>query len=176
MKNIDDLFKRLSDRGQGAYGLSDVSQLEHALQAADLAVERNMGDCFVLAALFHDIGHLVVPNDVDLAADGIDDRHELSGARLLERFFGRSVSEPVRLHVAAKRYLCAVEPDYFDCLSVDSVRSLELQGGPMSTAEAQHFAELPHAKAAMELRRIDDEAKVSGLKTSMLDDFRKLAV
>ena len=172
---VDRLFTRLAERGTGQYGLSDVSQLEHALQSAMLAEANGADDALVIAALFHDIGHLFTDTDQALADRGIDDRHEVAGARTLGLAFGPEVADPVRLHVAAKRYLCTVEPDYFDRLSADSVRSLELQGGTMDTAERAAFEAEPGHQAAISLRRIDDAAKVTGLETPALEDYRRMA-
>lgn len=172
---IDDLFELLRCRGSGRYGLSSVTQLEHALQSAALARERGLGDELVIAALFHDVGHLLAGDDVNLAEQGIDDLHEEASARLLDRLFGLQVAEPVRLHVAAKRYLCGVSPDYLDKLSEDSRQSLELQGGPMSADEIAAFDRLEHRAAALALRVIDDEAKVAGLATPGLNTFRAIA-
>jgi len=87
------------------------------------------------------------------------------------QWFGPEVTEPVRLHVAAKRYLCATEADYFAKLSRDSVLSLALQGGPMSPEEVAAFAALPHADAAVQLRRFDEQAKVKGLETPAVAHF-----
>lgn len=173
---IDLLFDRLGSRGLGAYGLANVSQLDHALQSAALAGEQGLGDQMVIAALFHDVGHLVFDDDTDLAAQGIDDRHEEASADVLAGLFGEAVSEPVRLHVAAKRYLCGAQADYYDKLSLDSRRSLALQGGPMSEAELAQFMAQPYAEAAVALRLIDDCAKVSGLAVPGLDHYRSVAM
>jgi len=173
--STDRIFQVLESRGSGRYGLSSVTQTEHALQAADLAAKRGLGDQLVIAALFHDVGHLLVGEDVDLAQAGVDDLHEETSAAALEGLFGKEVSEPVRLHVAAKRYLCAVNPAYYDKLSEDSRRSLALQGGPMSPAEVAAFDGLEHRAAALALRIIDDEAKVAGLKTPPLGSYRGIA-
>lgn len=172
---LDLLFDRLETRGEGAYGLSDVSQLDHALQSAALAAERGLGDAMTIAALFHDVGHLVSEFDVDLAAEGIDDKHEYASADVLGTLFGPEISEPVRLHVAAKRYLCGADPAYYDKLSADSKRSLSLQGGPMLDEELRRFEALPFYDAALELRRIDDEAKASGLVVPNIASYRLLA-
>jgi phosphonate degradation associated HDIG domain protein len=171
----DELFALLGSRGSGRYGLSAVSQLEHALQSAALAAQRNLGDEVVVAALFHDLGHLLVGSDVDLASQGVDDVHEETGATTLERVFGPGVVEPVRLHVAAKRYLCGVNPAYYDKLSEDSRQSLALQGGPMTAGEIAAFDRLEHRAVALALRLIDDEAKVPGLATPSLDSYREIA-
>jgi predicted HD phosphohydrolase len=171
----DDIFALMRTRGISRYGLSSVNQLEHALQSAALATERRLGDKLVVAALFHDLGHLLVGEDVDLADQGIDDVHEETSARILERLFGPGVAEPVRLHVAAKRYLCGANPAYFDKLSQDSRTSLALQGGPMSAEEMSAFDRLEHRAAALALRLIDDEAKVPGLATPGLDSYREIA-
>ncbi len=174
-KAVERLFTRLAERGSGSYGLSDVSQLEHALQSATLAEAQGGDDALVIAALLRDIGHLVTDTDEALAERGIDDRHEVAGARTLDLVFGPSVADPVRLHVAAKRYLCTVEPDYFDLLSADPVRSLELQGGLMDEAERTAFEAEPGHRAAIKLRRIDDAAKVPGMETPVLQDYRDMA-
>jgi predicted HD phosphohydrolase len=171
----DGIFDLMARRGAGRYGLSAVSQLEHALQSAALAAQRSLGDEMVIAALFHDLGHLLAGDDVDLAAQGIDDEHEQASARILDSLYGGSVAEPVRLHVAAKRYLCGVNPDYFEKLSTDSRESLALQGGPMSRQEIAAFDRLDHRAAALALRIIDDEAKVPGLATPGLETYRPLA-
>jgi len=165
------IFQLLDSRGAGRYGLSAVTQKEHALQSADLATKRGLGDALVIAALFHDLGHLLVGDDVNLAEQGVDDLHEETSANALAKLFGNDVAEPVRLHVAAKRYLCAVNPAYYDKLSEDSRQSLLLQGGPMSPLEVAAFDKLDHRAAALALRLIDDEAKVAGLKTPGLESL-----
>ena len=104
------------------------------LQSAAAAEAEGAGDELVAAALLHDIGHLLHGGDEDAAAQGIDTHHEEVGFRFLQQHFAAAVVDPVRLHVAAKRYLCAVDPSYLSALSVASVLSLELQGGPMSPA------------------------------------------
>ena len=175
LQTVDQAFDLMAKRAAGRYGLSDVTQLDHALQSAALAEARRLGDALAIAALFHDIGHLLPAEDVALAEAGVDDHHEDAGVAMLAGLFGPEVLEPIRLHVAAKRWLCAVEPGYFDRLSPDSVRSLELQGGPMSKAEAAEFARAPHAVAAADLRRIDDDAKVPGLAVPGLEAYRAKA-
>jgi phosphonate degradation associated HDIG domain protein len=153
----------------------EVTELEHALQAAALAHEAGAPDQLVAAALLHDVGHLVsddnVPLDEDLAEDF---HHERVGARYLGRWFGPEVTAPVALHVAAKRYLCAVEPGYLDGLSPSSARSLALQGGPMSPTEVEAFERLSHHEAATLVRRWDDRAKVAGVVVADLDAYRSL--
>ena len=170
------LFGRLSARGTGAYGLSRVSQLEHGLQSAALARERRLGDAMTVAALFHDVGHLRSATDVSLADRGIDDRHEHASARILDRVFGHAVSEPVRLHVLAKRYLCTVEEGYRDRLSDDSQRSLALQGDILTDPEIASFESERYFQRALELRRIDDDAKVPGLDVPGVDAYREMAL
>lgn len=171
----DDIFDLMARRGTVRYGLSAVSQIEHALQSAALAAQRNLGDEMVIAALFHDLGHLLVGDDVNLAGQGVDDVHEEKSAGILEWLYGTNVAEPVRLHVAAKRYLCSVNPRYYEKLSADSRESLTLQGGPMSPHEIAAFDSLYHRAAALALRIIDDEAKAPGLATPGLETYRPLA-
>lgn len=155
-----DLFAR---KGASSYHGEAVSQEEHALQAAALAESEGAPDSLVLAALLHDVGHLLEGQEEDLAERGVDGRHEEAGCVWLSRHLGPDVTEPIRLHVAAKRYLCSVDPSYRDGLSPASRLSLSLQGGPMTPSEAAAFEQDPHGAAAVRLRRWDDAAKVPGL-------------
>jgi phosphonate degradation associated HDIG domain protein len=153
----------------------EVTELDHALQTAALAHADGAPDHLVAAALLHDVGHLVsddnVPLDEELAEDF---HHERVGARYLARWFGPEVTAPVALHVAAKRYLCAVEPGYLEGLSPSSARSLALQGGPMSPGEVEAFERRSHHEGATLVRRWDDRAKVAGLAVADLDAYRSL--
>jgi gamma-butyrobetaine dioxygenase len=158
--------------GEDAYFGEAVSQTAHALQSAHLAERAEAEEALVVAALLHDVGHLLHGLPEDVAERGIDGRHEQGGADWLARHFGPAVSEPVRLHVAAKRYLCAVEPAYFAGLSPASRRSLELQGGPFDAAGVRTFEAEPYFRDAVRLRRWDDEAKVPGLPVPGLEHYR----
>lgn len=172
--SLDSIFALFDVRGQESYGES-ITQLEHALQCGQCA-ERDGADAeLITAAVLHDVGHLLHRDTAAAYAAGTDDCHETIAAKYLARYFAPWVTEPVRLHVAAKRYLCHVEPGYFDELSETSRLSLGLQGGPMSAAEAEVFAAGPHAEAAVRLRRWDDEGKVPGLATPPLDHYRRIA-
>lgn len=159
-------------RATRPYGLSGVNQREHALQAASLAVDLGCGDDLVIAALLHDVGHMVHCMGDHPAADGVDDRHERIGADWIAQFFPISVHEPVRLHVAAKRYLCTVETDYLSRLSADSVQSLRLQGGLMTFDEKYNFEGNPFHSQAVILRRLDERAKRVGVSHTDLQAFR----
>ena len=161
----------LEEHGRKQYGLDHVTQMQHALQAATLAEQAGGDAALITAALVHDIGHMVHDLGENPAASGIDDRHEAVGERWLARWFGPAVTEPVRMHVAAKRYLCWAEPDYFARLSPDSVRSLGLQGGPMSAAEAAAFRATPHSESAVRLRRFDEAAKRPDAQTPPVAHF-----
>jgi phosphonate degradation associated HDIG domain protein len=168
---VASLASLMAEKGQRRYGLHDVTQLQHALQAAWLAEQAGGDAALIAAALLHDIGHMVHGLGENPADKGVDDRHEALGHEFLCQHFGPDVTEPVRLHVAAKRYLCAVEPDYAALLSPDSVLSLRLQGGPMSSAEVTAFRAEPGADAAVRLRRYDDQAKIKDLPTAPLEHF-----
>ncbi len=160
--------------GSGAYFGERVSMLEHGLQAAHFARVMGAPDTLVIAALLHDVGHLLetVPDAIE---DWISDaHHEVTGARWLAQRFAPAVSEPVRLHVPAKRYLCATDADYFAQLSSASVHTLKLQGGPMLAAEISQFEAEPYHREAVVVRRCDDQGKVAGLKTPVLEDYRVL--
>jgi len=166
-----ELLDIFTSRATKRYGLSAINQLQHALQAAALAEADDAPPATVLASLLHDVGHMIHQLGEDPAGRGIDDVHEELGAKWLAERFSPAVSEPVRLHVAAKRYLCAVEPDYFAKLSPDSVRSLGLQGGPMSAGEIDDFRRHPLYAEAVRLRRYDEAAKDPRAKTPDFDHF-----
>jgi phosphonate degradation associated HDIG domain protein len=170
LDRIDRLF---AERGGGEYHGEAVTQLEHALQSAHMAETDGRPAEWIAAALLHDVGHLLHGHGEDYLEHGINDKHEDLGARFLARAFGPSVTEPIRLHVPAKRYLCTVRPGYFDTLSAASVRSLELQGGPMTADEVRAFERHPHFATAAAIREYDDRAKVVGLTTPPLAHFRK---
>ena len=169
--DVQTLVQLLRDHGDSEYGGEVVSQGEHALQAALLAEQAGATAELITAALLHDIGHLLHHLPDDAPDRGIDDHHEVIAGRRLQKLFGPEVVEPVRMHVAAKRYLCAVEPGYWEGLSEPSQVSLKLQGGPMSADEVYAFRNHPQCDAAVSVRRWDDLAKAAGLPTPTLDHF-----
>lgn len=171
---VDQIFERFRDAGDVLYIGEPVTVSEHMLQAAALATRDGADEELVAAALLHDYGHLVHDLLEDSAEDGVDTRHEEIGVDLLAQWFPEAVTEPIRLHVAAKRYLVAVDPGYLDTLSPASLLSLELQGGPMSDAEVAAFEALPHAAAACRLRRYDDGGKELGAEIPPLESYRPL--
>jgi phosphonate degradation associated HDIG domain protein len=172
MSVVDRIFVLFAQRGEEAYFGEPVSQKEHALQAAYQAEQEGAPDSLVVAALLHDSGHLLHGLSEAIADQGVDGRHEAVGEAWLARHFSAEITEPVRLHVAAKRYLCAVDPTYREQLSPASIRSLALQGGPMSEAEVKAFDRNPHGQAALRLRRWDDLAKVPDLAVPGLEHYR----
>jgi phosphonate degradation associated HDIG domain protein len=172
MHPIEQILSLLRRGASADYGSDKVTQLAHALQCATLAEEAGAASPLIVAALLHDIGHLVHQLGPDVARRGIDDRHEVRGRDFLGKWFAEDVTGPVRLHVDAKRYLCASDAAYFSILSPASVRSLALQGGPFPAALAEGFIGLPHAKGAVQLRRWDEGAKIPGRVTPDLDHFR----
>jgi gamma-butyrobetaine dioxygenase len=152
-------------RGSAAYFGERVSMTEHGLQAAHFAQVQAAPATLIVAALLHDVGHLLEAAPDDIEDWTLDARHEEIGARWLARHFPAAVSEPVRLHVPAKRYLCATDAAYFARLSAASVHTLKLQGGPMSGAEIAQFEAQPFWREAVRLRHWDDQGKVAGLQT-----------
>jgi [1-hydroxy-2-(trimethylamino)ethyl]phosphonate dioxygenase len=173
MSVIDEVFSLFRDRGQGAYFGEAVTETEHALQCAHLAEKSKGRSELIAAALLHDVGHLLHGLGEDIAEKGHDGRHEQAGAAWLALHFSPAVVDPVRLHVAAKRYLCAVEPRYLDGLSPASRLSLELQGGCFTPEQARQFEQEPWFRSAVAVRRWDDEAKVPGLAVPGLEHYRK---
>ena len=166
-----DLLEILRSRGHEKYGGEAVTQLEHALQCAMLAQENQASPELITACLFHDLGHLVHDLGENVAEKGVDDRHEYRAIPWLKPLFSEAVTEPIRLHVEAKRYLCVVDSDYFDSLSTNSQQSLRLQGGLFSPQEVAIFLSLPYAKEAIQLRRWDEAAKIPQKVTPFLEDF-----
>jgi len=173
--SVDELFDLYETRGHQSYGES-ITQSEHALQCAALARDAGAGEALIVAALFHDVGHLAI--DVpgapgfDLAHD--DDDHEALGARILARLFGPRVAQPVALHVTAKRWRCTREPEYHDRLSSASQATLIAQGGLLSEEECLRFEQHPGFDDALALRTWDDTGKVEGLDAGALRDWEPL--
>ncbi len=146
-------------QGHRMYDGEPVTQLEHACQCGYLAEKSGAHSALQLASWLHDVGHLWVNAEGSPTLRGENDAHEEVAARLLMPLFGSAVSEPVRLHVAAKRYMVTTRPTYAKKLSSDSVRSLALQGGLMSEEECAQFELEPYASDALKLRVWDDLAK-----------------
>lgn len=161
---VQKIIRLLEEHGDSQYGGEAVSQKEHALQAAHLAVENGEQANIVVAGLLHDIGHLLHHLPDDAPEQGVDDFHEELANDFLKQHFVDQVVEPVRLHVAAKRYLCTVEPTYLGLLSEPSIISLKLQGGPMSAEECADFEKNPFYQDAVRLRKYDDLAKIPDLE------------
>lgn len=178
MKVEGDVVERIvalfREGGDGAYFGEAVTQTEHALQCAHIAELAGSPPNVVVAALLHDVGHLLHHLGEDVAQRGIDDRHEQRGANWLASHFGPAVIDPIRLHVAAKRYLCVIQPDYQSQLSPASQLSLQLQGGPMSMTEVAEFEREPHFRSAVAVRLWDDAAKVPGLVVPRINHYRSI--
>jgi phosphonate degradation associated HDIG domain protein len=169
---IETILAIFHAEGERNYGGERLSQTAHALQCGWLAERAGAPSALVAAALLHDIGHLVNPDDKSAKHRGEDAFHETVGHKYLSRWFAPDVTQPIMWHVAAKRYLTATEPDYFATLSGGSVRSLELQGGPFTPERAAKFIAQPFARDAVMLRRWDEGAKIPNLETPPLEYFR----
>lgn len=174
MKPVDELAELFSGEGARAYLGEAVSQAQHMCQAGALAEASGASESLVAAALLHDIGHFRGQLSGEDLMRGVDNCHEETGARALERWFANSVSEPVRLHVAAKRYLCHAEAGYLAKLSRASQHTLSVQGGPMSPEEAQAFEHEPFWADAVVLRRFDEQAKDPDVATPHFEHFASL--
>jgi phosphonate degradation associated HDIG domain protein len=167
----EQIIHLFNTNGGSMYGGEDVTQLEHALQCATLAKQNNASNELITASLLHDIGHLLHDLPDDASDNGIDDVHEELAAKYLEQHFKKSVVEPVKLHVQAKRYLCAVADGYFKSLSEPSKISLGFQGGIMNQNEVIEFEKNEFFKDAVALRKWDDLAKDATLASPSLDTF-----
>ncbi|MGC6452445.1 MAG: HD domain-containing protein [Candidatus Puniceispirillaceae bacterium] len=172
---LADIFQR---RGAEEYLGEPVTIGEHMLQAAYFAQRDNHADDVVAAAL---LPYFVFfpfyfrggrrPRATAFLEDETDRMHEDAGAVVLAPFFPDLVVDCCKYHVAAKRYLCACEPGYFDRLSEASVHSLRLQGGPMGQAEADAFAAHPHFDAIIAVRRYDEAGKEAGLQVPAFQSY-----
>lgn len=172
---VDQIFALFVKRGGNEYFGERVSQTQHALQVAYFAAQERAPESLIAAALLHDIGHLL-SDEEDMAARGVDGRHENSGDIWLRRYFSPAVTEPIRLHVEAKRYLCHVDPSYLGTLSAASLVSLKLQGGAFNKSEAAEFERRFHASEAVRIRRWDDRGKIPGLDVPELETYRALLI
>jgi predicted HD phosphohydrolase len=168
MAEISMLFAK---RGAEAYFGERVSMKEHGLQAAYFATQAAAPPGLVIAALLHDVGHLIVDVPDDIEDWTTDIRHEELGSRWLALRFPAEISESVRLHVPAKRYLCATDAKYFGMLSAASVHTLKLQGGPMAAHEITAFETERYFRQAVRVRQWDDLGKLAGLSTPSLEDY-----
>jgi predicted HD phosphohydrolase len=170
---INKLFKWMTIEGNTKYDDS-VTQFEHSIQTAMLAKKYNAKPCLIAASLFHDIGHLIL-NENESKKDFLlyDLNHEEIGAKWLEKIFPINVTEPIKLHVCAKRFLCSVEKNYYEKLSFSSKKSLLLQGGLMSDNEQKIFINNKYYSDAIKIRKWDDNAKKDGIIIDSINDFKK---
>jgi len=171
MSIIDTIFQTFAARGGLEYG-ERVSILEHSLQTATFAEQDGLPDHLIAAALLHDYGHLIHDLPEDIADHGIDGQHEEVGATWLADYFSPEVVEPIRLHVPAKRYLCATDAEYYATLSLASIQSLNVQGGPFTADEVKTFEANHHFQDAITLRRYDELGKEVGMATPQVSHFR----
>jgi phosphonate degradation associated HDIG domain protein len=177
MNFIDDLEHLYTERGTRCYeiqGRTGVTQMQHALQCAALATAAGAPEALVAAALLHDLGHLLQEQMAEEPDGRRDDVHQFAALPFLRPHFPAAVLEPIKLHVAAKRYLCAIEPGYWAGLSAGSKRSLELQGGPFKVDDAKNFMSQPFAADSLLLRRWDDQAKEVNRQVPAFASYRGL--
>jgi phosphonate degradation associated HDIG domain protein len=171
---IDFIFELFTKRGAEEYMGESVTMSQHMEQTAACAVADDAPDTLVISALLHDIGHFVGEHPIDALEKGNDNYHDEVGARFLEPHFPASVTEPIRLHVAAKRYLCATDENYHGRLSDASVNSLNVQGGPMDAQEVEQFESNPYYQDAVKARLYDDDGKVTGLSIKPVTHYREI--
>ena len=159
---LADIFAR---RGGEEYLGEPVTMAQHMLQGATFAEQQGLGEDIIVAALLHDIGHFTSEFGTYSPDDTTDKHHEDAGAEVLANFFPTLITDCVRYHVAAKRYLCATRPSYFDRLSPASVHTLHLQGGPMTAAEVAAFEANPNLEKIIQVRYLDEAGKVADMQT-----------
>ncbi len=171
---LEEIRSLFASEGMRDYLGEPVTLAAHMLQAGALARAAGADDPLVAASLLHDVGHFHGFFSGSDLMSGTDNHHSYTGASWLSTWFGPEVTEPVRLHVAAKRYLCAVEPDYFAKLSAASVYTLSVQGGPMKRDELVAFEASSFAEDAEAVRRWDDMAKDPNASMPQFEDFGAL--
>lgn len=165
---IGDIFNR---RGADSYLGEQVTMSQHMLQGAYMAERSGAKDELIAAALLHDIGHYTSEFPEDALEKGVNNYHDSAGAAVLEPFFPQVVTDCVRHHVGAKRYLCATDPSYFGRLSEASVHSLKLQGGPMSEEEVTDFGKNPNLEDILQVRFWDEDGKDPDLETPPFEHY-----
>ena len=175
MLSFEDIERLFEERGDEQYSGEPVTQLQHALQTATLGEAEGASDALVTAALLHDLGHLLHDLGETPSMRGVDDVHQYRALPFLRGLFDNDVLDAIKLHVDAKRYLCATRAGYHADLSADSKRSLELQGGIFSADEATQFIGQPGAQDAVRLRLWDDLAKDADMITPPLSHFMQRA-
>ena len=168
---ICDIFYR---RGREEYLGEAVTMEQHMLQAAYFAEQDKQPEVVVVAALLHDIGHFTSEFGAYSPDDTKDKYHEIAGAEILQEYFPGLISDCARYHVAAKRYLCATQPEYFDRLSDASIHTLELQGGPMTAAEVEEFERQPNLEKIIKVRHYDEAGKIADFKTPPLSHYEPM--
>lgn len=175
MENFEQFRKKMTDlfanHGGDLYGGEEITQERHGLQCAQLAEDEGAAPHLIVSALLHDVGHLL-HDEFEAAQDRGEDRfHENLGSKFLSQWFGTNVTDPIKLHVASKKYLCAVRPEYHAGLSAASVHTLRIQGGPMNADEVAEFEKNPSYKDAIQVRIWDDTGKDPEMQTNSLEHF-----
>lgn len=165
---LQDIFER---RGGEEYLGEPVTMAEHMLQGATIAEQNGLPEIIIVSALLHDIGHFTSEFGTFRIDDTEDRHHEEAGAKVLEAFFPTLVTDCVRHHVAAKRYLCATKPEYYNRLSDASIHSLNLQGGPMSAEEVSALEKNPNLKEIIQVRYLDEAGKHADMETPPFAHF-----
>ena len=171
---VDFIGSIFEKRGDEEYLGEPVTMGQHMLQGATMAEKSRESDEIIIGTLLHDIGHFTSEFGTFSMEDTEDRYHEDAGAAVLEQFFPKVITDCCRHHVAAKRYLCATDPEYFQKLSTASVHSLNLQGGPMSEAELKDFEKNPNLKKILKVRLYDDAGKIPDMITPSFWHFAPL--
>lgn len=172
---LESIQKTFQNHGGEKYADEEVTQVQHALQSAVMAEEERASDSLVVASLLHDIGHIMDGNELPKALEeNLHDQHESRAYEWLLESFGPAVADPVRLHVAAKRYLCTTDQSYLEKLSPTSLKSYKDQGGRMSEEELSEFENEEFFQEAVMLRKWDDKAKDPDKNTPTIDYYIKL--
>jgi phosphonate degradation associated HDIG domain protein len=175
-KTTDEIMGLYESYGGAEYAGEKVSQLEHMVQAAQLAEAQGFDEEVILAAFLHDIGHIseAARGDNEMDGFGIKDHEELGAEFLREKGFSKKIARLVESHVEAKRYLTIKDPAYYAQLSEASKKTLEYQGGPMSEEEAAAFEQYPLFDLIIRMRKWDEEAKIENQPLPDLRHYRRM--
>ena len=172
MKVIDKIIANFINN-KSLYIGEKVTISEHMIQSAMIAEKAKSSGSLVCACLLHDYGHFILEDPDELVRKKLDGKHEDIGYEYLKKFFKEDIVKPIKYHVLAKRYL-ARNRKYFNSLSDASKISLKLQGGMLNAKESKEFEKKDFFKHSIKLRKFDEVAKKTNIKTKSIIEYKNL--